>query len=556
MSAALAAIYAAGCLATLLTSVAAAAISLRTGARVSVGPASVVIVFSIYLLVLQLLKLYALRDYADFAVWNEIVYNIASGRGAWSSLQEGIMPGTGHWFSAHFTPLIYIFAVCGSGHWLPVNLLIVQFVILSTAVAGVYVYAKSVLGAAAPAAAMAAAFVLYPTYQYIQLYEFEMLRFCIPLLILTFFALERGLLWWYWPLLGLSLLTREEVAVAAALMGVYAIICLKRRWTGGATVLLSVGYFLLVFELVIPSFRTRPGSYVAAFWLGGLGTTMPQVLLNSVRHPLTVLGSMLQPVKLANLFMYLLPLSLVPLLGGPVLLIAAGNAGLDLLSQSVEHTSYFLYYLSPCVPFVFIALIKGVKRLGSYIDQIRPRAWNAADGVNAAVCAVLAGALAANLFFGPSPLSLQFWFRGYRIAPFRTMDFYRAVYRVTARDRELASIVSAIPADARVAAEQHLLPSLYNRRALKVFPDISGVDWVVIDKRRREKTGIARIAGSYDGLRKHPQYYYDWVERDLRWKLVLSRDGYLVYRRLMVARDGAHLMQASGTAMPGAQAVR
>jgi hypothetical protein len=127
---------------------------------------------------------------------------------------------------------------------------------------------------------------------------------------------------------------------------------------------------------------------------------------------------------------------------------------------------------------------------------------------------------------------LQFWFRNYQIAPFRTLDFYRAVYYVSPRDRELKSVVSVVPTDASVAAEQHLLPALYDRRSLKVFPDISGTGWVVIDKRRKEKTGLAKIQGSYDGLRGHPQYYYDWVEKDPRWRLVISRDGYFVYHRL------------------------
>jgi uncharacterized membrane protein len=529
-------VYAAGCFATVGAALMAAMISFRAGLRVRIAASCAVIALSLYLLVFQLLKLYALRDYADFAIWNEIVYNVGRGKGAWSSLQDGILPGTGRWFAAHFTPLIYVFALSAAGGSLPVNLLVLQFLALSTAIAAVYWYAKWVLNEPAPALAVAALLVLYPPYQYIALDEFEMLRFCIPLLIFTFLALECGRLWWYWPLLALSLLVREEVAITAALMGLYTLLFMRqRRMTGAVTALLSLAYFLIVFELLIPSFRTAGAdNYIAAFWLGSLGRTIPEVLFNLVAHPLLVLRAIMQPLKLANLFMYLLPLSLVPLLGGAVLLVAAGNVGLNLLSQSVEHTSYFLYYLSPTMPFVFIALVKGVKRLGSWIDRCAPSGPHAADGVSVAVFALFAGALVANLFFGPSPLSLQFWFRNYQIAPFRTLDFYRAVYYVSPRDRELKSVVSVVPTDASVAAEQHLLPALYDRRSLKVFPDISGTGWVVIDKRRKEKTGLAKIQGSYDGLRGHPQYYYDWVEKDPRWRLVISRDGYFVYHRLPV----------------------
>ena len=83
-----------------------------------------------------------------------------------------------------------------------------------------------------------------------------------------------------------------------------------------------------------------------------------------------------------------------------------------------------------------------------------------------------------------------------------------------------------------MAAEQHLLTALSDRRVLRIFPDIAEVDFVVIDKTRSDKTGVATVPGSWDGLRRTPQYYYDSVEGDaVRWRLVTHLDGYFVYER-------------------------
>jgi len=219
------------------------------------------------------------------------------------------------------------------------------------------------------------------------------------------------------------------------------------------------------------------------------------------------------------------------------LLIGAGNVGLNLLSNSVEHTSYFLYYLSPAIPFVFVALVKGVNRLGAWLDHAWPLRDARTSGIDVVLCGVFAGAVAANCFFGPSPLSFQFWFPGYKLAPFRTLNFNYREYEVTRHDRELTRVLAAVPTRAVVSAEQHLLPPLADRAGLRVFPDLAGADWVVIDKQRREKTGIAKVPGSWDGLRQHPQTYYDLVEENPHWQLVLSDDGYYVYR-LRAQADG------------------
>jgi hypothetical protein len=153
-------------------------------------------------------------------------------------------------------------------------------------------------------------------------------------------------------------------------------------------------------------------------------------------------------------------------------------------------------------------------------------------GTGAVLCGVLSAAFTANLFFGPSPLSLPFWVSGYKLAPFRTQNFHYSQYIVTDHERKLKEAIAVIPEGAKVSAEQHILPALVEQANLKVFPDISGVEYVVLDKRRKEKTGVGTVPGSWYGLRENPQHYYDWVERNPgQWQLVFRLDGYFVYKK-------------------------
>ena len=58
-------------------------------------------------------------------------------------------------------------------------------------------------------------------------------------------------------------------------------------------------------------------------------------------------------------------------------------------------------------------------------------------------------------------------------------------------------------------------------------------DYVFIDKKEPVKTGASAVPGSWDGLRKNPQLYYDLVEKKPNdWELIKSKDGYYLYKRI------------------------
>jgi len=365
--------YLIGSLTTFAVGLLAVAISYRKGLSVSnriLYP--LIILFPVFLLSAGMLKLYAIKNYVDFAVWMEIVNNISRGLGPWSSIQEGIYPGTGHFFSAHFTPLVYFFALPFKIFPVHETLIISQFLLLLSAIPALYLYAKWWLKDSNQALALAAVLSIYPTYQYIHLYEFEMLRFSIPILLYAFYAFEREYFKTYWFFIALALLVREEMAITIFMFGIYILIFERHRFrTGGATCLVSIAYFLFVMKVLMPYFRSGTDStHFAMILFSDLGGSISEVLIGIVTKPMVVIALLADPVKLANLFMYFLPLLFVPFVSWPVVLIVSGNIGVNLLSSSMTHTTYLLYYLSPSIPFLFVALIKGIPVLGGWLNTL------------------------------------------------------------------------------------------------------------------------------------------------------------------------------------------
>ena len=477
------------------------------------------------------------HSYVDYAVFLEIFNNFAHGKGLFCSMQESFISGTGNWLSAHFTPIAYFFGFLfkiwpffQSINWSQTTLLAISSLIL-------YGFARRNIG---PFSAMclSLALILNPSFQYITLYEFEFLRFIIPIGILTIGLILTGAS----PVLIFlaccaSLLIREDVAFLVIGMGIFIFAFQKKKTLGMSIIFLSAIYLLIVLNIVMPFFRgSGENTHIASQWFMEFGNTPVEIIVNILKHPIKFLLFIFHPNKSVNYIMYLLPFSFVPIFGYKVLTMALFSLGLLAISSAYSHSSYFFYYISPILVVVVWATCEGIKNITNLINEssrlkgfIKLKNKISIERIS---FAVLMGSLASSLYFGPSPLSLQFWVKDFKVAPFRTHTFHNSRYQPSDHDDVIRKIADLIPNGASVSAEQFLLSDVYRCKSIYVFPYIDEADYIFIDKENLLKTGIANVPGSWDGLRQNPQFYYDWVEkRPDVFELVHSEDGIFLYKR-------------------------
>ncbi len=489
------------------------------------------------------MKYYSLHSYVDFAAWPEIVNNIIKSGIPTSSIQ-GLLLGqncASNWFSTHFTPLLYVFALPFKLFPYCETLIALNYLLMVSSAVPLYKLALRQHKSKQFGLFMVTLLFWYPTFQYIVLYEFEMLRFSIPIILWMLYFWRRGKMILYFIFVFLAVLIREEVGLTIMMFGLYLLLIGKRRRVGLMTAFIGLGAFVIITQIVMSALST-PGNYkhIATVLFSAFGNNFGEIITNIITHPITVLTTIFQKIKLANIFMFFLPLLFIPLLAPTVLISALANFGIVMLSRSITHISYMLYYLSPSIPFIFLAFIKGWPRFLKVLERWAKKRYPLTniDFNSVAMATVLSGVLVSNVFFGPSPISLQFWFKDIGPAPFRTQNFHYSIYLVNKHHRKVEEFVNLIPDSAIVSAEQSLMPRLYKKKGTMVFPQLESMDkkvkaeYVFIDKKNPIKTGIAGIAGSYDGLRQNPQYYYDWVEKNREnWELVKSEDGYFLYKR-------------------------
>jgi uncharacterized membrane protein len=494
-----------------------------------------IILAAAYLVVAHYLKYVTLHFYVDFAHWAEIFYNIASKGKPWSFSQELLVPGARNYFSVHFVPLIYALALPYKIWPYNTTIIILNFLLMISAAVPMYKLSLAFRRDKLFALFMTVLLLWYPSFQYISLYEFEMLRFCIPILLWMLYFWKKKKMVGYYLFVIMAVLVREEVGLTIMMFGTYLIFCEKRYRCGLITASIGMGAFIIITEMVMPALRSNESyEHIAQILFHSFGTTPYDVIKNVILNPSLTFNTIFQVIKLANVFMFFIPLCFVPLLSPTILISTFANFGVCLLVDGNTRISYMLYYMAPSIPFIFYAFITAWPKVLMLVENTFKPLFNTGDTVaihSAAMAMVLSGLLIANVFFGLSPVSLQFWFKDLRPAPFDTQNHHHSVFKITDHHRIVDEFVKLIPDSASVSAPYYLHPRLSKKGGTIIFPKYENAehndkaDYVFFDKTNNGHKPTSTV------YRK--QVDFDAIEKDtLTWKMIKSKDGYFLYKRI------------------------
>ncbi len=514
-------IYLIGIISVLLFSFATYLLSNKYSIILNKNHTTLILIFSFFFyfisaLNLSILKINALNYYLDFATHLEILWRNSQELGLTSLMSEKFF-GSKYWFSAHFTPIVYltyapIFKVLPTPYIIPIS----QTLFLCSSLIPLWLISKKYFDKNL-SRLLISSFFFYPTIFYINIYGIAYIELCIPLLLWLFYFFEEKKNIFFILTLFLSLLIREEVSLVTSFIGIYILIK-KRYLLGMATLLLSLIYFYLVMSIIIPYFNGG-NTHIATSIYEGLGNTYIEIINKIFFNPIEVINKIMIVPKIGNFVMILVPLLFTPLLSMPIFLVSAPNLVLTFLSDSITHSSFILYYLSPSIPIFFYAMISGINNLKKF------KLLN----MNALIQAILIGSVSTTIFFGATPISIAFWNKNYSVGNFYTTNFYQSAYKEEKKDKAAKKIAQLIPDNAMVLAEQHLLPLLYKKR-MYVFPDIhENIEYVFIDRFNKKKTG--GLDGTYMKFRKNPEFYYNQYFKNSDWMVVNEELGVTLFKR-------------------------
>jgi uncharacterized membrane protein len=404
---------------------------------------------------------------------------------------------------AHFDPLVALLAPLW---WLwpsPSLLLVVQAVAVALGAVPVFLLARKHLGSDWAGLGFALVYLLYPPTQWLVVDDFHPVALATPLLLGAIWFLDEDRLLPFALCAGAACLTKEQIGLVVAMLGLWHAVAHGRRRAGVAIAMSGALVAIVATAVIVPRYAPGSGSPFAGRY-EAIGGTPAGIVETAVVHPLRVLQAALEHRDLTYLRNLLVPLAGLPLLSPLVAASALPELALNLLSGTRTQSSIHFHYTAGAIPGLIAGAVLGATR----VQRRWPSCWPAVGR------GLVLLVLAAGIVLGPLPV--------WRHVPFGS-ELATRDHIVSAHDRAAARVLRAVPAGVAVSATNTLGAHLSERRRIFSFPVLREARWVAVDLKRPSYLDNAAGRGFA------PAYAH--LRRDPRWHVVRSEDGVVVLRR-------------------------
>lgn len=351
----------------------------------------------------------------------------------------------------HFNPIL---ATLAPAYWIWDDvriLLVAQAIIVAAASLPVQAWAASRLGTIVGVLLQASYLVFWGVLAGI-VYDFHHVVFAVLAVSVAIYAVRARRDRLLWAMVAVALLTREDISLVVAALGL-CVAASQRRWrTGAALVAVSSAWLFVVVRVIIPSIS---GSTYRHWDYAALGPGPAQAAGHVLTHPLDALHLFFFPLEKTRTFLATLgpwlftavvsPVSLVLM---PVLAARFWAADPSLWSSNYQYS----LMTAPVLAFAAVDALVWLRRLQPHRTWMVPAF---------AMCILIANAF--STFALVKPLSEL------------------TSYLSDSQSARIDACLRVIPGDATVAASNSLVPHLSHRMGIYLLPAGNDSDYVAVD---------------------------------------------------------------------------
>lgn len=327
----------------------------------------------------------------------------------------------------------------------PRMLLLLQTVVLALGSVFIYLIARHVLQNKNVSLLFAFLFLLSPSVQFSNLYDFHAVTLATTFLLGSFYFLIKEKFRMFFFFAILSGLTKEQVWVIVGLMGLYMAFMTKKK-------LLGVGIFvaglLLSFALmsyIIP--QVKGSEHFAVEFYQDFGNSPVEIAKNVISSPQKTIFTITQEEQKQFLYQLFFPLGYLSLLSPLFLLFSLPDLTINLLSKNAQFHQIYYHYTATITPFIFISTIYGIKKVRDMFPMLYPFV----------IIYLLSVSMYSVYSFGPLYFSKK-----------PNIDMFVKQNQ----DRKIIKeALLNIPQDAKVAATNNLAAHLSHREILYTIPN-------------------------------------------------------------------------------------
>lgn len=370
-------------------------------------------------------------------------------------------------------------------------LLIVQSFLLALGAIPVFFISKKMLNSKIISLIFVLVYLLNPGLQKANLYDFHGVTIAIPALLFTFyFALTKR---WklYWLFFFISIVTKEQVSVILAIMGLLIIFSFKEFKIGLISFLIGLLWFPLMVFAFIPMYTPTNQHWAFDLWFAqhkkDIDTYNIFNLFSLVWDGVTSqLSKQYYPLLLW-------PFAFLPLLGFPWFLMSLPDLLINTTSSYSGMKTINAHYQSTIIPGFLIATVFAFKKIDILLKKFK--VFNAKLAIVFLSLFLLLTSIIFSYSNGPLPISPDCWC---------------AMFRVTDEDKEFEKIIQALPKDTVISASGEVRSHLAHRQNAFNIPTIpKNVEYVALidqDRSYNKYTPHYLELGIINDLRKDKNF--------------------------------------------------
>ena len=380
----------------------------------------------------------------------------------------------------------------------PKMLLFIQTLVLAFGAFFIYLIARDVIKNKSLALVLSIAYLLNPSVQYSNLYDFHPVTLATTFLLGAFYFLRKKNYVWFIVFLILSCISKEQVWIISAIFGIYIFIVYKKRLLGGIIAAGSLIIFYTLVAYIIPNLRE--GQHFALSYYSEFGDSPLIIMKNILLSPGLVIKSVFSDLSVNYLFKLFLPLGFLSLLSPLALIFALPDLVINLLSNNTQLKQIYYQYTAIITPFMFITAIFGIKFASRKLKKLPLTLFSWYLVVFAILGAYLYGPLPASQKPSISVFTEQLGYGG-----------------------EVDEVLRKIPQDAKVAATNNLGSHLSQRDYLFTIPiGVEEADYVALLLNDPfAQPSLAAQENFAESLRNNPNY-----------QLMYEKEDFLIFKKL------------------------
>ena len=299
--------------------------------------------------------------------------------------------------SAHADFILILFAPFYTLWPDPRNLLFLQTVIVAIGAFFTFLIAKEILKNKNLALIFAFAYLINPSVQRANLYDFHAVTLATTFLLAAFYFFIKKRYQYFLLFSVLAGLCKEQIWLIISLFGFFLFFQHKKRIFG---LILFTGCMLLTYFLISYAIPNALGSkHFALSYYSDFGDSPIKIVKTIILSPQKTFSIILQPDRIAYLNQIFSPLGYLSLLAPVFLIFAMPDLIIDLLSNNTQLHQIYYQYTTTITPFIFIAAIFGAALLKKLIAK---------PYINALILSfIFITSLSALYNFGPLPGSRE-----------------------------------------------------------------------------------------------------------------------------------------------------